>query len=49
MWWSAMFVVFWLLWLLGISVNWFGGFVHLLFIVAILALIVQFASGRQRV
>jgi uncharacterized protein DUF5670 len=48
--WNAMFAMFLLLWLFGLlEGHEFGGFVHLLLIGAIIALVMQLVSGRQRV
>jgi len=46
----SLFVILLILWLLGIVSSYtFGGFIHLLLVVALVILIFQLLSGRRRV
>ena len=44
----TIFVILFILWLIGVVSSYtLGGFIHLLLILAVVALIVQLISGRQ--
>lgn len=46
----TLFVVLLLLWVLGIVSSYtLGGFIHLLLVVAVVALVIQLVSGRRTV
>jgi hypothetical protein len=40
-------VVFFILWLLGFATGTLGGFIHILLVVALIALVVRIAAGRR--
>ena len=46
----TLFVVLLILWLIGVIGSYtFGGFIHILLVLAIIALVFQLLSGRRRV
>jgi hypothetical protein len=45
----TIFVIILVLWLLGFSLHIAGGLIHLLLVVALVVLVINLLSGRQRV
>jgi hypothetical protein len=46
----TLFVVLLVLWLLGLVLSWtFGGFLHILLVVAIVIALIQILSGRRAI
>ena len=45
----TVFVILWILWLLGFSLHVAGGLIHILLVIAVVVMIINLISGRRTV